>query len=316
MLTRWRRKIPRPIRVAALRLIGRAPRTTQRVGQGAAGAGTVAGTPPAAERVIDLAMPGHRPLVVRTPARTYVSKLLADGGLASYEPATLATFVAAIEHLRTPTAFDVGANIGVFAWVGAALTTAEIVAAEPTPSLAAQMRAIREENQLDFVVEELAFGATDGTAHLHLSDTTDSSNSLREGFRPSHESVAVPVSTIDSYVARTSRRPGVLKIDTESTEPDVLRGARDLLATVRPWLVVEVLAGRTETELTALLEPLGYRWYLIEDTVPWAARTEIVGDPSYVRLNWLFTPEEPPAAFWDLVTHWMEEFRGLPHRRR
>ena len=292
-MTRWRRRLPKEVRAGLLTIVGRAPVDP--------------------ERVVVLPMPAdRRPMTVRTPGKTYVSRILARGGLATYEPASLATFVAAIEHLATPTAFDIGANIGVFAWVGASLTDAEIVAAEPTPNLAEQMRQIRDANGLEFVVEELAFGAEQGIARLYLSEATDSSNSLRKGFRRSRRSVPVIVETIDGYVARTGRRPGLLKIDTESTEPDVLRGAAELLGSSRPWIISEVLAGRTEPELMAILEPLGYRWYQIEDHVPWLAQAAIAGDPSYRHLNWLFAPIEPPAEFWETVSRWIEAFRTLP----
>ena len=170
-------------------------------------------------------------LRIRTPVRTYVSHLLAGSGLAGYEPDTLACFLAAIEERGSGPVFDVGANIGVFSWLAAALTPAIVVAFEPTPDLAAQMRAICAENDLDIRVEELALGAAPGTAELHLSDKTDSSNSLRAGFRPSHRSVSVPGRNVDAYVARTGVTPAVLKVDTELTEPDVLRGATGVLET-------------------------------------------------------------------------------------
>jgi hypothetical protein len=153
-------------------------------------------------------------------------------------------------------------------------------------------------NDLGIVVEEIALGATAGTAELFLSENSDSSNSLRIGFRPSRKSVRVVVETLDGYIARTSVVPGVLKIDTESTEPDVLRGAARLLAEHRPWLICEVLAGRTETELTEILEPLGYAWYRIDGPGPLERRTVLEGDRSYAHLNWLFAPAPPSDDFW------------------
>jgi len=147
-------------------------------------------------------------------------------------------------------------------------------------------------------------GAAPGTALLHLSDQTDSSNSLRAGFRPSRRSVSVRVETIDRYVASTGTTPHVIKVDTESTEPDVLRGAAGLLATSRPWIICEVLAGRTEADLTAILAPLGYCWFRIDGAEPLEARSLIEGDPSYAHMNWLFAPEEPGPAFWQAFAGW------------
>src|SRR5690606_28293792 len=119
-------------------------------------------------------------------------------------------------------------------------------------------------NGLDGVrFEPVALGASPGTATLHLSDVTDSSNSLLEGFRPSQRGLDVPIETLDDYVAAAPAPPRLLKIDTEATEPDVLRGAERFLRDQRPWLICEVLAGRTEAELEALLAPLGYQWHQI-----------------------------------------------------
>lgn len=291
-----RRRVPKRLRAGALRLLGRRPG--------------------GAERVVTLTLPRapdgqSRALTIRTPERMYVSGLLAGSGLAGYEPDTLACFLAAIEERRFAPVFDVGANIGVFSWLAAALTPANVVAFEPTPDLAAQIRAICSENGLAVTVEEVALGAAPGTAELHISDKSDSSNSLRIGFRPSHRSVSVPVETIDGYVARTGTSPAVLKVDTESTEPDVLRGASGLLAAQRPWIICEVLAGRTESELTDILGPLGYSWYRIDEPGRLEPRAALEGDPTYAHLNWLFVPEPPSAAFWQRSGAWSQAIAAI-----
>jgi FkbM family methyltransferase len=296
MIVSVRRRLPKRLRRGALRLLGRRPDEP--------------------ERVVELALPDvrgavQRPLRVRTPVRTYVSHLLAGSGLAGYEPDTLACFLAAIEERGSAPVFDVGANIGVFSWLAASLTPATVVAFEPTPELAALMRRICAENDLAVTVEDMALGAAPGTAELHLSDKTDSSNSLRAGFRPSHRSVSVPVETIDGYAARTGVTPAVLKVDTESTEPDVLRGAAGVLVANRPWIICEVLAGRTESELTAILQPLGYSWYRIDGPGPLEVRSAIEGDPTYAHMNWLFAPEAPSPAFWTTFAAWRRSIAAI-----
>jgi FkbM family methyltransferase len=289
------RRLPKRLRGFGLRLLGRRPVARE------------------VERSFELALPANPPrsLAIRTPRRTYVSRLLETSGLAGYEPDTLACFLAAIEENGFEPVYDVGANIGLFSWLAAALTPATVVGFEPTPDLAAQMRSIRDANGLAIAVEEAALGAASGTAELYLSDKTENSNSLRAGFRPSHRSVSVTVETVDRYVARTGTIPAVLKVDTESTEPDVLRGAAELLATRRPWIICEVLAGRTEADLTAILAPLGYGWYRIDGPGPLAPRLAIEGDPAYEHLNWLFAPSEPTPAFWERLAVWRQSIAAL-----
>lgn len=294
MIESIRRRLPWRIQTVALRLLGR-------------------------ERVVELALPRPprigssvpgaaldraRTLTIRTPNRTYVNRLLAASGLAGYDADTLACFLAAIDRQGSTAVFDIGANIGIFSWLAAALTPATVVAFEPTRDLSAVMRDICVANGLAVTVEQLALGAAPGTALLHLSDKTDSSNSLRASFRPSRRSVSVTVETIDRYVASTGMAPHVIKVDTESTEPDVLRGAARLLSTSRPWIICEVLAGRTEADLTAILAPLGYCWFRIDGADPLEPRTLIEGDPSYAHMNWLFAPEQPGPAFWQAFAGW------------
>ena len=241
---------------------------------------------------------------IEAPGGMYVPRLLEGSGFAGYEPDALAVFLAAIDEVEAEVVFDVGANVGVFAVLAAAATTADVTGFEPTPDIAAAFQAIVTANDLRCRVEAIALGASDGTAPLHLSGKTDSSNSLRAGFRPSIESVDVPLERLDAYCARRGIRPAVLKIDTEATEPDVLRGAVELLASTRPWIVCEVLAGRTEEALMDVLRPFAYHWFHITDGGPLAPTDVIAGDPTYRHLDWLFAPVLPSEQFWIRVAAW------------
>jgi FkbM family methyltransferase len=234
----------------------------------------------------------------------HVPKMLEARGLAGYQPNAMAVFLAAVEQFRSQPVFDIGANIGIFSMTAVACLDATVVGFEPTPAIADRFLALTRLNDLACRVEPMALGARTGTAMLHLSDRSDSSNSLRAGFRPTHQSVEVPVERLDDYCARTGLRPGVMKVDTESTEPDVLRGGLGLLGSDRPWIVCEVLAGRTETELAELLGPLGYRWYALGGEAVVTPTPELRGDASHVQLDWLFVPGSLPAGFADRARDW------------
>lgn len=259
--------------------------------------------------------PRARPPRVRieSPIRSYVPRLLDEGGVRSYEPATLAAFLAAISALDLAEAFDIGANIGIFSIVGAATTTARITGFEPTPALAENFRDIVQRNDLSCTVEELALGEAPGTATLYLSSVTDSSNSMRSGFRPAMGAVEVTVERVDDYVARTGRVPGLLKIDTETTEPAVLIGATATMAEHRPWVICEILAGRTEAELEPLFRALGYRFHRLRSDGPPLEQDGIEGDPAHLERDWLFTPAPLPAAF---LAHYAAWFTTLRSTRR
>jgi hypothetical protein len=105
-------------------------------------------------------------------------------------------------------------------------------------------------------------------------------------------SVEVPVISLDTF-ARDHNLTGIdlLKIDTESTEPEVLRGAVEMLRRDHPSIVCEVLSGRgSEGALDEVLRPLGYRYYLLTPEGP-ALRERIEGHPGW--LNYFFTTLAP-----------------------
>jgi FkbM family methyltransferase len=241
------------------------------------------------------------------PWKSYVPRLLEESGVAHYEPETMAAFLAAISTLEAGEAFDIGANVGIFSLIAAATTTARVTGFEPTPQLAETYRTVATANALPCEIEEIALGAGNGTATLYISAKTDSSNSLVAGFRPAAGTVEVPVERLDDYIARTGRRPAVMKMDTETTEPDVLAGAPDTLRAIRPWIICEVLASTTEARLTELLRPAGYRFHHLGEGGP-VEREAIAGDATYRYRDWLFTPDPLPTAF---ATHYQAWHRAI-----
>jgi FkbM family methyltransferase len=258
----------------------------------ASGAAATAGTP-------------SRELITMTlPSQLRVPRKLAYHGLAGYEPEGLACFLAAADVAGPGAVLDIGANVGIYAALAAALTQREVRAFEPMPSLVDAARKFASDNGLGFTTELLALGAENGSASLYLSPNSDTSNSLAAGFRDSASHIEVPVETLDSYVARTGVVPAVMKVDTETTEPDVLAGAAATIVKHRPWILCEVLAGRVEDRLTEVLEPLNYYWYPVTGDVPYEAAEKIAGDETYTHLMWLFAPEEPGDAFWAALRAW------------
>ncbi len=249
--------------------------------------------------------PGEHPVLTLTaPRRLLVPRRLAEDGLAGYEPESLACFLAAAEVAGPGAILDVGANVGVYAALAAALTPRQVCAFEPSPSLVETARRFAADNDLHYRTEALALGAENGSATFYLSDSSDTSNSLAAGFRKSSAQIDVPVETLDSYVARTGLVPAVMKVDTETTEPDVLTGAVRTITRHRPWILCEVLAARVESRLTEALAPFGYSWYHVGDEVPYRRTSEIVGDRTYRHLMWLFAPEEPDESFWAAQRKW------------
>ena len=243
---------------------------------------------------------GTRDVAVSISPRLYVGRVLESVGLAAYEPEALACFLAITDIVPDGPVWDVGCNIGVYSLIAATATRREVVAFEPTPGIADAARSIVEGNGLRGEVRQTALGESPGVARLFLSDSTDSSNSLRKSFRESTRSIDVAVETIDELVSAGLDAPAVLKIDTETTEPAVLRGGLLTIRATRPWIMCEVLAGRTESELMSVLAPLGYTYYLVSDQPPYEPAEQLRGDPRFYM--WVFAPEPAPAELWARIT--------------
>lgn len=244
---------------------------------------------------------------IRIPGEgALLADLLRRGGLARYEPESLACFLACLDRAEPGAVFDVGANIGIYAWLAAARPGRVVQAFEPAPPIAELLTEIAESNHLAIDVRRVALADATGEADFHVSARSDCSSSLDPGFREATEVLRVQLDTIDRLVAAGAPSPAMIKIDTETTEPAVLRGARRTLASTRPWILCEVLAGHSEAELEEVLAPLGYSWYQITHENPLIPRREIFGDRSGRYTNWLFAPEPAGAEFWQSMAAWKE----------
>ncbi|KTG10481.1 SAM-dependent methyltransferase [Haloprofundus marisrubri] len=182
--------------------------------------------------------------------------------------------------------YDVGANTGVYSLaVAAAEPTAQVVAFEPNPLVAAQLRTNVAcngfESRID--VREAGVGAETGTQRFHLSsyDELGSFDARNAGAWEAsvRDEVDVEIVAIDDIVDGTStgsRKPSAsddvvaagtsppdhLKIDVEGYGLEVLRGARETLASARPTVYFEphTEGGEDRTDdVAALLRSLGYR---------------------------------------------------------
>jgi len=104
----------------------------------------------------------------------------------------------------------------------------------------------------------------------------------------------VPVVRVDDYLAgRGIHGVRLVKVDTETTEPDVLRSMTNTIRRDRPLIICEVLAGGgTESALDTFVEESRYRAFLLTPQGPVPA-SRIVGHPAW--LNYLFAPVEAGA---------------------
>jgi FkbM family methyltransferase len=271
-----------------------------------------AGPPPMRRLVVSLpaspdsAAAGPGPLRITCPPYMFIPRKLDESGLGKYEPFALDCFLTLIERAGPGAVYDVGANVGLYGLLASAYSDRAVHCFEPAPDTAQAARDIGGASGLDLTVAEIALGDSSGSATLYLSDSTDSSNSLNPDFRAHSKEIVVPLETLDDYVARTGDVPAIIKIDTETTEPEVLAGAQKVITEHRPWIMVEVLWSLVEERLHAVMDQFGYTYYHLNGPGPRPSTEQIVGDSTWTYYMFLLTPEPVDDAFWDRMNAWRD----------
>ncbi len=126
---------------------------------------------------------------------------------------------------------DVGANIGSYTVLAAAVCGAEVIAVEPDPGTMIALKRNIEVNGIEGRVRlvEAALGAQEGTAQFTVG--LDTMNRMATGADASVREVQVM--TLDDVVG--DRNPVLLKLDVEGFETEVFAGAKATLA--KPSLI-------------------------------------------------------------------------------
>ena len=174
-------------------------------------------------------------------------------------------------------AFDVGANVGIFAvdLSRAVGPTGRVIAIEPLAATAELLRFNLERNGcLNVEVVVAAAGAVAGHVDLLLAGDPGQHSASRQlplG-QIARGSVSVPRVTLDD-LWHGAGRPVVsfVKIDVEGGEEEVMRGALAMITACRPQMIVEVLSPERVGRLVALLPDY-----------------QAVSVPGFVSWNYLF----------------------------
>jgi FkbM family methyltransferase len=250
-------------------------------------------------------LPNGRTLSLWSRGDDWVSNQIYWRGWDGYEPETTRLFYRLAE--RANVTIDIGAYVGYFTLLAAHANPAgRVIAFEPLTPVADRLRRnVRLNGLANVECVAGAVGDRDGEADFyHLPDGLPTSSSLSAEFmrQATGNHSRVVVNRLDRFVEEHGiARVDLLKIDTESTEPQVLAGAAAVLKRDRPHIICEVLAARAGgPALEAILRPLGYRFFLLTPDGP-ELRPTIAGHPAW--LNYLFTtltvdelPRSPAGA--------------------
>jgi len=164
--------------------------------------------------------------------------------------------------------FDVGANVGVFTLaIAKACQEADVYSFEPAPETFNRLQTNVELNRsLNAHPRRLALGSKPGRGLLQIDPRSPATNRLSGPGNADRNCVEVEVQTVDAQLRQVEGRDlGLLKIDVEGFECDVLMGAADSLRDNR-WaaVLIEICpanlrqAGRSVADLVAICESFGY----------------------------------------------------------
>lgn len=241
-------------------------------------------------------LPNGRELLLWSQGDDWVSNQVYWRGWDGYEPETVPLFFRLAT--KAPVTFDVGAFVGFFSLLAAhANSSGKVYAFEPLPSVYKRLQRNVELNRLtNLRCIAGAVGETEGEADFwHIDAETPTSSSLSHEFMAGGENLIctkVKVHTLDRFVQDNNLgRVDLMKLDTESTEHEVLRGMMKTLERDHPMIICEVLPGRGgEAPLEEVLLRFGYRFYHLTPAGP-VRRDKVEGHPEW--LNYLFTTLTP-----------------------
>ena len=232
---------------------------------------------------------------------------------------SLSTTLFAALAARAGHVLDVGAHTGIYSLLAGASSPDVVVHCfEALDRIARRTTTnVRLSGLTDRVrVNAVGVSAAPGTLTLHHNDA------VRLGTGSSFERIAarqtaagaatteVEVTTLDAYWAAQGRPPvGLVKMDVERHEGQVVAGARGLLAAEQPVLLAEVLSREDFAGLYGLLADSGYTraWHVDDDAGrAYPVRPDLTygtGAPyTYARYhNVLFAGERAAPAVADAV---------------
>ncbi len=162
---------------------------------------------------------------------------------------------------------DIGANTGYFSLLAAGcFEQVRVLAFEPVPRVLSYLYRNIDLNQLNKQIQtfEIALSDQNGQIEFYEVDsvTLPLGSSANKSFREQTRSYQVQMNRLDSLAAEWGlEKVELVKIDTESTEHQVIEGMLKLIQTSRPVIICEILFDHVGEAVQALLEPLNYRFF-------------------------------------------------------
>jgi FkbM family methyltransferase len=194
--------------------------------------------------------------------------------------------------------WDIGANIGLFAFAAAAIAgpTGQVFAFEPDTWLVEVLRRssrIQPETSAPTTIVPAAVASAVALRTFAIASRARASNAI-VGYGHSQMGSVAEEQTIISlsldWLATRLPRPNVIKCDVEGAELEVFSDQPVLLKEIRPVIICEVCE-KTRKPLSHLLKEAGYRFFDSERSLQGATELDLA------PWNVIAIPEEKVGAF-------------------
>lgn len=201
--------------------------------------------------------------------RDQVAVEILQNGWKSYE-APMPAMISAWCEAFAPIFVDVGANTGFYSLLALASGAKFVHAFEPVDEIADILAANLSVSEMAprARIHRCAVGELcgEGTLYFPLNGhgLVETSASLSKEFRSEHSAQSsVAVVTLDAVLSKDDFKssPVILKIDVQSRESEVLRGAGGVLSAVKPVIFAEILPGNDPAGFVDLCKEHGYIHY-------------------------------------------------------
>lgn len=218
--------------------------------------------------------------------------------------------LARLLQLREDRTFvDVGVNVGQTMLVYRSITsTGDYIGFEPNPVCVHYVRELLRVNFFQGEVTPCAIGSFDGIGVLYADTRDDSAATMIKGFRENSGRVAtsVPVISEKSLLSLLGNKVGIIKIDVEGSELEVLKALSSIIVRDQPFVICEILPVyhqnnhfriQRQRELLAILESWNFKIFRIKPDGQLSLLRTIHVHSNLEECNYLFVPQEFQSTF-------------------
>lgn len=153
--------------------------------------------------------------------------------------------------------WDIGANVGLYSVLfGKRFPKGQVVAFEPNNKLHSLLAKNLEINNIsNCLIERKALSSHSGIGEMFSENSRPGAGRIKLEIDSSEAANKFEITTGDEYILQHPLLiPGLIKIDVEGHEPEVIKGMAQILSAHRPTLTIEVFKNLWESERGALWE--------------------------------------------------------------